>query len=364
MKPILHNAAVRHLMQQALEEDVFPGAVLLVARDQEVLLHDAWGVTDLTSGQPVAVDTVFDLASITKPLATALAVMCLVQEDRLSLDTHLATILPIMADTDKAGLTVRQLLSHCSGWPAWQPYFEQLRQYPEKDRRPRLAQVLAAEPLVATPGTVSLYSDLDYLLLGLVVEECTGMGLDRFVRREIYEPLGIRDLFFNPLNAPPAPRGYAATEHCTWRGEVLCGAVHDDNAYVLNGVAGHAGLFGTAGAIFSLMQMLLSAYRDEATPVLFPPELVRTFWTPSGDSDWALGFDTPSAQASSSGIHFSRNSVGHLGFTGTSFWTDIDRRITIVLLTNRVHPSRSNEKIRTFRPLIHDAVMSELLKAG
>jgi serine-type D-Ala-D-Ala carboxypeptidase len=360
---LFNESAVRRLMQQALEEGVFPGAVLLVARDREVLLHEAWGVADLASGQPVAVDTVFDLASLTKPLATALAVMVLVQNDRLSLDTSLAAVLPMMAKTDKAGVTIRQLLCHCSGWPAWQPYFEQLRPYPEKDRRHRLAQVLAAEPLIATPGKAALYSDLDYLTLGLVVEKCTGMRLDRFVQQEIYAPLEIQELFFNPLDAAPALRNYAATERCAWRGGVLSGVVHDDNAYVLNGVAGPPGLFGTAQAVFTLLQALLSAYREEAPSALFVPGMVLTLWTPSGDSGWALGFDTPSEQASSSGTHFSHNSVGHLGYTGTSFWLDIDRRITIILLTNRVHPSRANEKIRAFRPRIHDEIMGELLKS-
>ena len=351
-------------MQQALEEGVFPGAVLLAARDQKVLLHAAWGVTDLASGQPVTVDTVFDLASLTKPLATVMAVMCLVQEGRLSLDAPMDTLLPIMANTDKAGVTLRQLLSHCSGWPAWQPYFEHLRQHREEDRRHRLAQILAAEPLIAVPGAVALYSDLDYLALGLIVEECTGLRLDRFVRQAVYAPLGIQDLFFNPLDAPPEPRDYAATERCAWRGGALSGAVHDDNAYVLNGVAGHAGLFGTARAVFALLQALLSACREAAPSALFAPGLVRTFWRPSEGSGWTLGFDTPSAQASSSGTHFSRNSVGHLGYTGTSFWVDIDRRITIILLTNRVHPSRANETIRAFRPRIHDEIMCGLLKSG
>lgn len=356
-----NESVVHQLMQQALEEGVFPGAVLLVARDQEVLLHEAWGVADLASGQPVTLDTVFDLASLTKPLATALAVMLLVQEGRLSLDASLAAVLPFMAETDKAGVTIRQLLCHCSGWPAWQPYFEQLRSLPERDRRHQLAQILAVEPLIATPGTSSLYSDLDYLTLGLVVEKRTGMRLDRFVQQEIYAPLGIRELFFNPLNTPPKPRLYAATERCAWRGDVLCGAVHDDNAYVLNGVAGHAGLFGTARAVFVLLQALLSAYWKETLSGLFAPDQVRMFWTSSGDSGWTLGFDTPSAQASSSGTYFSPNSIGHLGFTGTSFWMDIERRMTIILLTNRVHPSRSNEKIRAFRPRIHDEIMSGLL---
>ncbi len=357
-----NESAVRAQMQQALEEGVFPGVVLLAARDQEILLHEAWGVIDLSSERPVRVDTAFDLASLTKPLATALAVMRLVQENRLSLDTPMAAVLTAMTHTDKAEVTIRQLLSHCSGWPAWQPYFEHLRQHPEEERRGRLVQMLAAEPLIAAPGAAALYSDLDFLALGLVVENCSGLRLDKFVLQEIYQPLGIGGLFFNPLDAPPAPWDYAATERCPWRGCVLSGAVHDDNAYVLNGVAGHAGLFGTARAVFTLLQALLSVYRGEANDDLFAPDLVRTFWTPSGGSGWTLGFDTPSEQASSSGTHFSRNSVGHLGYTGTSFWVDIERRITIILLTNRVHPSRANEKIRAFRPMIHDTIMSGLLE--
>jgi CubicO group peptidase (beta-lactamase class C family) len=208
---------------------------------------------------------------------------------------------------------------------------------------------------------VHLYSDLDFLALGLLVEACTGVALDRYVRQEIYRPLGIEDLFFNPLDAAPAARNYAATERCTWRDMVLCGAVHDDNAHVLNGVAGHAGLFGTAAAVYALLESLLASYYKEALAVPFSSHLVRTFWTRARGSTWALGFDSPSRPTSSSGQYFSANSIGHLGFTGTSFWTDIERRITIVLLTNRIHPSRSNELIRIYRPRIHDAVMRDLL---
>ena len=147
----------------------------------------------------------------------------------------------------------------------------------------------------AAPGSATLYSDLDYLALGLVVENISGLRLDKFVEQELYQPLGIEALFFNPLDAPHRPRDYAATEHCPWRGGVLSGAVHDDNAYVLNGVAGHAGLFGTARAVFTLLQALLSAYRGEAGSDLLTPDLVRAFWQRSGDSGWTLGFDTPSA---------------------------------------------------------------------
>ncbi len=356
-----NEMAINALMQQAIEESVFPGAVLLVARGEDILLHAARGVTDLTSQRPVTRETVYDLASLTKPLATTLAVMRLVQDGGLELDTPMGAVLPIMKNTDKAGVTVRQLLSHSSGWPAWQPYFERLRDVPPDERRPQLARYLADEDLVATPGTVALYSDLDFLALGLMIEACTGMRLDRYVAQAVYAPLGITDLFFNPLDEAPADRIYAATEACPWRGRVLCGAVHDDNAYTQGGVAGHAGLFGTARAVLDLLRSLLRAYREEQKSVAFASHILHTFWRTQPGSDWALGFDTPSARGSSAGRYFSANSVGHLGFTGTSFWLDIDRGIIVVLLSNRVHPSRGNEKIRTFRPRIHDAIMEGIV---
>ena len=364
MPPLLlpNESAVRRLMQAGVDEGVFPGSVLLVARGEDVLLHDAWGVADCDAQRPVRPDTAFDLASLTKPLATAVAVMRLVRAGRLGLDAPLARLLPIMGPTDKAEVTVRQLLSHSSGWPAWQPYFERLLPQPPEERRRFLAQYLADEPLVARPGETVLYSDIDFLALGLVVEACTGERLDRFVRSEIYQPLGIRELFFNPLDEPPQAREYAATESCPWRGRVLCGEVHDDNAHALNGVAGHAGLFGTVQGVFDLLRVLLRGYEGDIRSSVFSAELVRAFWSPSAGTDWALGFDRPSAQASSSGRYFSANTIGHLGFTGTSFWLDIDRRLCIILLTNRVHPSRDNVKIKSFRPRIHDEIMAGLVK--
>ena len=359
---LANQDALALMMQEAIEDGIFPGAVLLVAQKDQILFHRAWGVTDFSTQQAIQTDTVFDLASLTKPLATALAVMMLIQAKRLSLATPMANFFPETRGTDKADLTVMQLLSHRSGWPAWKPYYEDLRQIPDVDRRERLTQLLTLEPLATKPGTEAIYSDLDFMALGLMIEACSGERLDRFVGREIYGPLGLQDLFFNPLNRPIALRKYAATERCPWRERVLAGTVHDDNAYVLNGVAGHAGLFGTALAVFRLLKKLMSAYLNRGDANLFPPELVRTFWSRAEGSDWALGFDTPSFETSSSGKYFSSNSVGHLGFTGTSFWVDIDRQIFIVLLTNRVHPSRANEKIRIFRPVIHDAIMRPLVK--
>jgi len=353
--------AVRELMRQAVVDSVFPGAVLLVARSEEILLHEAWGVADLSAGPAVTPETVFDLASLTKPLATTLAVMRLVQSGGMELDMPMSAVLPVMEGTDKAGVTVRQLLSHASGWPAWQPFFERLRTLPEGERRAHLVRCLAEEPLTAAPGEVFLYSDLDFLALGLMVEACSGRRLDRFAREAVYQPLGIADLFYNPLDESPAVRRYAATERCPWRGRVLCGEVHDDNAYTLNGVAGHAGLFGTAEGVWTLLEALQRIYRGEGGSVWLARPLLETMWTRTDRSSWTLGFDTPSAQGSSSGHYFSTNSVGHLGFTGTSFWLDLERRIAVVLLSNRVHPSRSNVRIRDFRPRIHDAIMEWLL---
>jgi CubicO group peptidase (beta-lactamase class C family) len=349
-------------MQTAVDSGVFPGAVLLVARDDAVLLHEAWGVADSASRRAVTTDTVFDLASLSKPLATAPAAMRLIQAGCLRLEDPMAEILPIMAGTDKAPVTVRQLLSHSSGWPAWRPYFRTLREHFPEVRRERLLALLAAERLTAPPGTKWLYSDLDFLALGLMLEAVSGLRLDRLAAREIYAPLDIRDLFFNPLDEAPLPRPYASTEHCPWRGRVMSGAVHDDNAWVLNGVAGHAGLFGTAAGVWALLSMLLRVYRGQGETDWLSSECVRTLWTRVDGSGWTLGFDTPSAQASASGRHFSPDSVGHLGFTGTSFWVDLRRGIGIVLLTNRVHPCRSNAAIRAFRPRIHDLIMEWLLQ--
>ncbi len=198
------------------------------------------------------------------------------------------------------------------------------------------------------------------MLLRRVVEAVGGLRLDRFAARRVYRPLGLEDLFFVDLNRPAVPREFAATEVCPWRGFLLEGQVHDENAWCVGGVDGQAGLFGTAGAVGVLLSALMAAFegRDGAGP--FDAGRVRELLSPGRPGARALGFDTPSAQGSSSGNRFSPRTVGHLGFTGTSFWIDLDRRVAVVLLTNRVHPSRANDRIRAFRPGIHDAVMDAL----
>lgn len=353
--------AVDRLMQAAVEQSVFPGAVLWVAADGRSVLHKAYGWANLFTPRPMTVDTVFDLASLTKPLATALAAMHLVQQEALDLDQSLCEQWPRLG-VEKKSITVRKLLSHTSGLAAWRAYFMQLRRLPFDQRLARLRQWLLAEPLQSDPDPRGDYSDLGYLMLQWMVEDLTAMRLDYFITQAIYGPMGIRDLFFIDLMQPPSAVPFAATELCPWRKRLLVGEVHDDNAHVIGGVAGHAGLFGTAAAVGQLLVMLRLAEDspEQASPL--PGRLVSHFFHHQPNSSWGLGFDTPSAVGSSSGHLFSTGSVGHLGYTGTSFWMDRERRIIVVLLTNRVHPSRYNQRLKTLRPKLHDEVMTALLK--
>ncbi|MGD9097512.1 MAG: serine hydrolase, partial [Desulfobacterales bacterium] len=284
----------------------------------------------------------------------------LIQSDRLSLEDRLGDVAEVFAPSEKAGIRIRQLLSHQSGFPAWRPYFEILRRQPPAARGSLWRQMLAGEPLAYRPGEQTLYSDLDFMALQIVVEARAGQRLDQYAARELYQPMGLRDLFFTDTALPPLPRSFAATEQCPWRGRVLKGHVHDDNAFALGGVAGHAGLFGTAAAVADLLDLLLAAVKRPQPDQVLDAAQLRRFFQRQPSSDWTLGFDTPAATGSSSGRHFSASTVGHLGFTGTSFWMDLDREVFVVLLTNRIHPSRTSEGIKAFRPLIHDRIMEVL----
>ena len=346
------------MMRQAVAGGVFPGAVLLAAQKAEILFFEAYGMADLFSARPMTRETVFDLASLTKPLATALAILILVQNGRLSLDQSVTSILEAFCGADKAAVTVADLLDHSGGLPAWRPYYTRLRRLPEGNRKNELRRLLAAEPVIWPPGRQTLYSDLGYMLLDWIIETVSGLPLDRFVKQQIYAPLGIHDLFF------PGPGGggdvavFAATELCPWRGRLVCGRVHDDNAWTVGGVAGHAGLFGTAAAVDRLLAVLAGSVNGAAG--LFSPDLLRRFFVPRRPGGRPLGFDSPSAVDSAAGRYFSPASLGHLGFTGTSFWMDTDRAVRVLLLTNRVHPSRYNTRIRAFRPAIHNRMMTAL----
>ncbi len=369
--------AVERELDAAIGRRAFPGAVLLV-RDDERVYHRAFGSRSLEpSVTPMHPDTIFDLSSLTKPFATGIAVMLLVAEGKLRLDDRVSRFFHNFGVHGKTHITFRHLLNHSSGLPAWHAFFKDIIQTEHKGGRINFLaspaakgyvyQAIHREKLEAPPGTRAVYSDLGFMLLGEAVEEISGLSLDRFCQQRIYRPLGLRSVGFVDLwrarsrKLEPVAEMIAPTERCPWRKKILCGEVHDDNAYAMGGVAGHAGLFGAARDLDVLLGRLWRSYTGERDWV--PPAIVREFWTRDAavpESTWALAWDTPSEHGSSAGTLFSRHAVGHLGFTGTSVWLDLDRRRHVILLTNRVHPNRDNEAIRELRPLIHDRIVQAL----
>lgn len=348
------------LMQSGIQEGVFPGAVLLVSCKGKVVYHQACGHTDSFSQREITPDTFFDLASLTKPLATTLGVMKLTEAGMIDLDTPIGAVIDAFRSTDKAEITIQQLLNHTSGLPDYRPYYKEVLAESSGDRRAAIRKKLIAEPLTAPVGQQTVYSDLGFMILAWVIETASGRRMDRFVEEEVYLPLGLGDLFFIPLPSISSNKAFAATENCPWRQKVICGEVHDDNAWAAGGVEGHAGLFGTAGAVHRLLAELMAVYAGQKTSAVFTGELVRRFLGRRPEEKRALGFDVPDGQEASCGRYFSENTVGHLGFTGTSFWMDLEKQVIVILLTNRIHPMRDNVKIRKFRPKIHDAVMQAI----
>jgi CubicO group peptidase (beta-lactamase class C family) len=303
--------------------------------------------------------------------------MLLVAEGKLQLDDRVSRFFPDFAAHGKDPITFRHLLSHGSGLPAWRPYYREILEIErQRGRRGFVAstaakkyvfQQILGERLENPPGQRAVYSDLGFMLLGAAVEAISGLSLDRFCHERIFHPLGLSAMSFVDLTAGRAGRmeaataTVAATERCPWRERVLCGEVHDDNAYAMGGVAGHAGLFGSAADIDTLVCRLKLCHRGQ--DAFIPNRVVREFWSADGrvpGSTWALGWDTPSPSGSAAGSLFSRRTVGHLGFTGTSLWLDLERDRHVILLTNRVHPKRDNDDIRGFRPVLHDLVNQAL----
>lgn len=360
---------INNAMTDALSDNVFPGGVLLVSVKSKVLFFDAYGLANKLSRKKMTRDTVFDLASLTKPLATTLAVMKLVQEGNLGVEDKLGSVIPQIGKTEKSGIRIMNLLLHDSGLPDYRPYYLTLCDLPKNERESALRKLIVKEPLLCWPGENVLYSDLGFMFLRWVVESVSGSSLGHFVYDNIYKPLGLEKIFFVDLNdkerSGKEPNGsFAATEICPWRNILLEGVVHDENAYVIGGIEGHAGLFGTAGDVNLLLSELLFSFHGISNNGVIDGKLANYFLRRREGAGRALGFDAPSSSGSSSGIHFSRNSVGHLGFTGTSFWMDLDNLVIIILFTNRVHPSRENVKIKEFRPALHDIVMENLAERG
>lgn len=358
---------ISNAMTGALSENVFPGGVLIVSVKGKVIFFEAYGFANKLSLQKMTKHTVFDLASFTKPLATALAAMKLVEEGSLGLEDELGAILSQFKNTEKTNISIKNLLLHNSGFPDYRPYYLKLSDFKQNERQSALRYLLVNEPLICKPGEKSLYSDLGFMVLRWVVENISGCRLDHFVDEKIYRPLGLENLFFIDLESESKKkknRIFAATEFCLWRNMLLEGVVHDENAYAVGGIEGHAGLFGTASDVNQLLSHLLFAFHGLSKQSIINQELIKKFLSRHKGSDRVLGFDTPSLTGSSSGRYFSYNTVGHLGFTGTSFWMDIEQSVIVTLLTNRIHTLRDNLKIKDFRPVLHDTIMANLKDYG
>ncbi|HUK55401.1 MAG TPA: serine hydrolase [Nitrospiria bacterium] len=369
------HSLILNALNDAVRDGVFPGAVLLVAFRGQIQIHQAVGFAVLMPRKvPLTRSTFFDLASLTKPIATTAAVMRLVDRGVLKLDDRVNRWIPEFSGSEKDRIAVRDLLNHSSGLRAWEPLCKEAI----KEAKNRIGFVGSSDAkrwvlnrihrsrLVYKPGTQSLYSDLGFILLGEVVERAVGLTLDRFCREHVFRPLGLKRTFFIKTGTRRSGR-FAATEQSDWRRRIVIGQVHDDNAYVMGGIAGHAGLFGTAADLNRFAQGMLEALRGRCSFVSqkTAKSFVSRQTTPG--SSWALGWDTPSESSgtpSSSGRFFSARSFGHLGYTGTSIWIDPEQDLVVVLLTNRVHPTSRNIKIRRFRPIIHDLIVQEIVPGG
>jgi CubicO group peptidase (beta-lactamase class C family) len=328
---------------------------------------------------PCNAATVFDLASLTKPLVTVALVLDLLARGRLFFDTRVADLLPSFADGDdprRGQVSIRHLLRHDAGLPAYRRFFEAFDGEPPRSsaaleaRRERLLRLALAEPLERDPRAGSVYSDIGFLVLGAVVEEVGGARIDELARDRLFGPLGVEDAkYVDTLAGPPdrLAERCAATGPCPWRRREVHGVVQDENAYAMGGVASHAGLFATARSVHRLVAEWTQASAGRG--LVLDRRLVGHAWDRSAGaagaepSTWALGWDTPSPGASSAGSRIGRGAVGHLGYTGTSIWVDPSRHAHVVLLTNRIAYGRSSDAIRALRPRIHDAVFAVLDRA-
>ena len=337
MNPHFSSAAA--IIERGISARAFPGATIEVGCRDEVLWREAFGrFTYADDSSLVTPETIYDLASLTKVIATTTRAMQAVEAGALALNARVADHLATWRGTDREAVTIADLLEHASGLTAYLPFFRDHRGRAEFER------AICTLPLEFAPRSQSIYSDLGFILLGFILDD-VGFGLSGVARE---------DLSFNP------PREWrdrcAPTELDLWRGRLLQGEVHDENAWVLGGVAGHAGMFGTAAAVGAFARDALQAISGVAT--FARPDTFARFALKSTvpQSSRALGWDTM-LPTSSCGTRLSPRALGHTGFTGTSLWIDPEPNLYVVLLTNRVHPSRDNNAIQPVRRALHDSLV-------
>jgi len=350
---------IDRIMREAIFDSTFPGGTVTVLKDGVIAWQKGYGYHTYDKLKKVEASDIFDLASLTKVVATTTSIMKLVDEGRIDLDDKVAKYIPEFKTGAKKQITIRNLLSHDSGLPAFRVYVDSLK------TRAEIIKAVREEPLINDPGTEYVYSDLGFILLAEIVEEVSGERIDRFIRKELFYTMGMSSTFFTPArSAPWVKHQILPTEIDTvFRKDTVHTAVHDERAYYMDGVAGHAGLFSNGSDLAVYAQMLLNKGEYGGRRYI-GSNIVDTFTTPQAEtSNRGLGFDRKSIEGfSSAGKLTSPNTFGHTGFTGTSLWIDPERDLAVIVLTNRVHPYRSyGHNISRIRAAVADAAVSSII---
>ena len=345
---------IDEIIQSANNDSAFPGAVVLVSKEGEIIYEKAFGhLTYYDTSAVVTINTIYDIASLTKVTATTTAVMICYDKNLFSLDDPVAKYIPEFSQNGKEKVTIKNLLLHNSGLPAFKRFYKNYSSAEE------IIKDIYKTPLSYEPGSKTVYSDLGFITLAKIVEQVTGKRFDAFCKEEIFKPLQMNSTFFNPPDS--LKYKIAPTEYDNyWRKKLVWGKVHDETSSLLNGVAGHAGLFSTAEDMSKLLQLLLNGGTFNSHQIIKPATAILFTTRYSDKSSRALGWDTKSEEKSSAGKLFDITSFGHTGFTGTSVWADPIRKLFVVFLTNSVHPTRENKKLYKVRPVLHDAVINAL----
>lgn len=346
---------VDQLMLKAISDSVFPGSALAVGTNNKILFSKGFGnFTYDKKSSGVTTKSIFDLASVSKVVGTTSAAMILVEQNKMSLDDKVIKYLPEFNNNGKDKVTVRNLLLHNSGLAPFKKYYDV---YSTADE---VINDIMNLPLDNPTGEKYVYSDLGIITLQKVIEKTSGKSLDVFLEENLFSKLEMNQTMYNPSNE--IKNKCVPTElDDFWRMRLLQGEVHDERAYMLNGVAGHAGLFSTVEDLSKFAMMMLN-YGEFENKRIISYEIIDEWTTKQSEqSDRALGWDTKSVEGySSAGKYFSNDSFGHTGYTGTSIWIDKENKLFVILLSNRVHPTRANKKISKFRPIIHNAIFESV----
>lgn len=347
---------VSRIMQKAVRDSVFPGGTVTVVRNGRMVFNEGYGYHDYQKTRPVRSSDVYDIASLTKPVATAAATMMLIDRGIFSLQTPVSDYFAEFSEGARAEITIEHLLSHTSGLPAFRAYVDELK------TRDAILQAIRREPLINEPGGEKLYSDLGFILLAEIISEETGRSIDSFLNRELYYPMGMSTTVYRPERRGRfMMRRIPPTEFdAVYRNRIVQGEVHDERAYYMGGIAGHAGLFSSGADLGRFAQMLLWNGKYSGQQFIEPATIAE--FTARRPEGYALGFDLKSPEGfTTAGQLASDATYGHLGFTGSSIWIDPERNLAVIILTNRTYPQRgSSAGINQVRNNVMDAVFESV----